>query len=165
MGKMNAKVIVTIAISTAIAIASICYLIIRHNTRVLDVISILELPITEDQILKKESWVQSEYSVTLILTIDHVIYPKKGSLVDIDRYEGTRLHDTFTTLIRENGMRVEDSEIRSYAITHSIKTGLFFYVEAPQRIYIITGKSNITLVYTHIPNGIVLPREYRPLQS
>jgi len=158
---MNTKIIIIIAIS-AIIILALLYFLFFSNKNEQNIMSILELPITDDQILKKESRGQSDNSTILILNIDHDIQVEKSSLFDIASYEGSKLYDDLTTLISENDMSIDEAEIKIYHVEYSIKKGFFNEDITPRSVYIITGNRGNTIVYTSVPAGVVLPREYRP---
>lgn len=159
---MNIKIIIIITISVIIILALLYFLFFYNNKNEQNIISILELPITEDQILKKESLAQSDNSTILILNIDHDIQVEKSSLFDISSYEGSKLYDDLTTLISENDMSIDEAEIKIYHVEYSIKKGFFNEDITPRSVYIITGNRGNTIVYTSVPAGVVLPREYRP---
>jgi hypothetical protein len=162
---MNVKILVAIIISAIIVVVLLYYFFFKPNTGVQDVVSLLDLPITEGQILSRESKAESDNSVTLTLTIGHKLSVDKSSPFDVAQPEGSRLHTDLTALIKEYNMSIEEATVRIYFVEHMIQEGLFTKVYTSRPIYIITGNSNNTLIYTNIPEGVVLPRDYRPQQS
>ena len=151
-----------IAISVIIVFALLYFLFFNNNKNEQSIMSILELPFPEDLILKKESRAQSDSSIVLILSIDHGGQVEKSSKFDIASYEGSKLYDDLVTLINENDMSINEAKIWVYHVEHRIKAGFFSVVSIPHPVYLITGNGSHTLVYTIIPEGVVLPLEYLP---
>ena len=157
---MKAKIIIAVIISIISALTVLYFLLFRHNTDIKDIGSLLRLPIEESQIVSKEILVTEDNSTRLTLIVDHE-FSVASSPFDISLYEGRRLYSELAALIFENGMCIENAIIRVYYIEQRVKEGLFSELVKPQSVYIITGRGNYTIVYTYIPEGVVLPREYR----
>jgi len=158
---MKIKMLTVIAVSVVIILVLFYFLLFSNNKNEQNIMSILKLSITEEKILKKEIRAQPDYT-TLILYVDYDIKFEKFSLFDIASYEGSKLYDDLENLTNENDMKIDEVEIRLYYIQHSIKDGLFSEVVFGKPVYIVTENNKNTIIYTNIPEGIVLPREYRP---
>ena len=163
---MKIKTIIIIAISVVIILALIIlallhFTLLSHITNIKDMLSFLKLPITEEQIIKKEIRAQPS-STTLLLYVDHNTKFENSALFDIALYEGSSVYDDLATLIKEHDMSIDETEIRLYHVQYSIKDGLFSALVFANEVYIIKGNSNYTLIYTNIPKGVKLPRDYRP---
>ena len=117
------KIKITIVFSVIIIFTLFYFLFFNNNKSKQNIISILESPITEDQILEKESQSQSDNSIILILKIDHDIQVEKSSLFDIAPYKGSKLYDDLANLIDENDMSIDEADIRIYHVEYSVKKG------------------------------------------
>ena len=154
---MKIKIAIVIACSVIIVIALLYLLFVKDNTGVQEIMSLLELPITDEQILSTISRTQSDDSITLTLVIDHEFFIEKSAPFDLAQCEGSRLYNDLTALIKENDMSIEEAIVKLYHIEYAIKTGIFSKVAIPRSIYIITGNRKNTLIFTNIPKGVRLP--------
>ena len=157
---MKTKIIVIITVSAIIVFALFYFLVFNNNKSTQDILSMLKLPITEDKILKKEIRTQPGFT-TLILHVDHDIQFEEFSLIDIAPYEGSSVYDNLATMIKEHNMSIDEVEIRLYYVQYSKKDGLFSKTVFANPVYIIRGNGNRTLIYTNIPESVVLLHEYR----
>jgi len=80
----------------------------------------------------------------------------------VQLYEGSTVYHDLATLINEHDMNIKEVKIREYYVQHSIKDGIFSELVFAEPVYIITGKRGNTIIYTNIPKGVKLPREYKP---
>ncbi len=156
---MDFKIKIIIVVFTIIIATFVCYLFFKQNPDEQDIVSILELPITKEQILKMESQIESDNSITLKLIIEHDFCIENYSApFDIELFKGSRLYDNLAALIKENNMSIEETIIHVYYVTDSIKKGFFSEVQISRPVYIITGNSNNAIIYTNIPEGVALPQ-------
>ena len=158
---MNTKVMIIVGISAVIVAMLIYCLFIKHESGKQDIVSFLRLPITEEQILGKEIRAGSNGSTNLILYVERNTHLERYPLIDKALYEGSSVYADLITLINEHNMSIDEVEIRFYFIEHSIRESLCTWFVESDRVYIITGNSNTTIIYAWFPKGVVLPRDYR----
>ena len=157
---MNVKMMIAIAVSTIIVLIVLWYFLFSYNKEVQDIVSMLRLPITEEQILRQVRRTLPDNSVALVLYIDHKISTEGSASLDLVRLEGARLYDDLMSLIKENSMSTEEATIRVSHTELSKREGLFSRTYMTVTVYIITGNCENTIIYSRIPEGVVLPRDY-----
>jgi len=152
------KNIVLIIILT-IFILLFIYNIYDMNKR--NIVSILNLPFTEEQIIKKEIKIHTNNSIVLLIVAEHIIEIKETSILDLTLYKGTRLYNELYTIISDNDMCIEETIVGIYHVEHKIRKFFFYRIVVQGTVYFFTKDNKYTFIYTYIPKIVNLPREYK----